>query len=82
MSSPTIADDPEIFAKPLETLKASFLADKTKPISFRVAQLKSFKAGCIKFQQQLCEAVEKDLSRTVFLTTTFEFGLMIADIDD
>jgi hypothetical protein len=49
-------------------------------LSFRINQLKNFKDGLEKFENELAEAVRKDLAREAFVTWFAEISVLKSEI--
>jgi aldehyde dehydrogenase (NAD+) len=76
-----IVDDPSAIAAPLERLRNSWRRHKTKSIAFRVAQLQNLQRGVQELMPDILLALEKDLSRTPFISVVFEIGSLTGDLE-
>ena len=68
MSNITIPDDPSVILPILNSLKKTYFTGKTRQLSFRKAQLKSFLLGLTELKQDFQEALAKDLGYSPFMT--------------
>lgn len=64
----------------IEKQKAFFLTDQTKLYSFRIEQLKKLKALIIENEQNILDALKKDLNKSSFEAYTTEIGFCLHSI--
>lgn len=72
----------EHIAKTVENQRAYFLSEATKPIDFRVQQLKKLKTVLKAHEQEMIEGIYQDFKKSEFDTYTNELALLYADIDE
>ena len=76
-----IKDDASVVETALKKAAKQFADGKTKPISFRITQLKNLKKGLVTLNNDLVESVRKDLGREQFATWFSEISLLNTEID-
>lgn len=59
-----------------------FYSGVTKPIDFRIEQLKKLKTMIQNQEQEIYEALELDLGKSQFETYTTEIGIVLTNIDE
>ncbi len=72
----------EHIAKTVENQRAYFLSEATKPIDFRVQQLKKLKTVLKAHEHEMIEGIYQDFKKSEFDTYTNELALLYADIDE
>jgi aldehyde dehydrogenase (NAD+) len=65
-----------------EKQREFFGTQKTKDIEFRVAQLKTLKRAVLAYEEQLSDALWKDLHKSKFESYSTEIGLVLAEIGE
>jgi aldehyde dehydrogenase (NAD+) len=72
-----------------QVLSASTLVEKqrvffdtgaTRPVKFRIEQLKKFKKVFLQYEEKMYEALKKDFNKPVFESYTSELGLILEEI--
>lgn len=76
-----IKDDVSVIQSALAKTRKSFASGKTKPVEFRISQLKNLKNGLHTMYKDLTEAVKKDLGREAFATWFTELAIIDKEID-
>ncbi|WP_312288461.1 MULTISPECIES: aldehyde dehydrogenase [Bacteroidota] len=72
----------EHIAKMVENQRAYFLSEATKPIDFRIQQLRKLKTILKANEQEMIEGIYQDFKKSEFDTYTNELALLYADIDE
>jgi aldehyde dehydrogenase (NAD+) len=65
----------------LKKTKNYFMTGKTRPISYRIEQLRLFKKGIQDMETELSDALKKDLGRDNFMNWFTEISGLYSDID-
>ena len=71
-----IQDDVSVLDHALEVTKAAFFNVRTRPLEFRLQQIKALLRGIKKERKALCEALRKDLGREEFASWFYELALV------
>ena len=79
---PVFEDDPELIDKALAAVRKTFNTGKTKPLDYRLAQLKNFKKGLTLMEKELSVARTNDLGTSDFVNWMYEFSTIHREIDD
>ena len=79
---PVFEDDPELIDKALAAVRKTYNTGKTKPLSFRLQQLKNIKNGLTVMEKELSIALTNDLGKSDFTNWMFEFATLHREIDD
>jgi len=77
-----IPDDPTVVQPIYDQLKASFLAGKTRPISYRKQQLKNLLKGMKEIEEKIHEAWDKDLGGGKFASQMLSYHITIGEIEE
>jgi aldehyde dehydrogenase (NAD+) len=67
-------------AATIESQRKYFLEQKTKDISFRIESLKKLKHAIIKYEDDICNALKKDLNKAKFEAFATEVGFVLEEI--
>ncbi len=81
MQAQPIADNVSVVDTNLKKTQRAFLSGKTKPLSYRIQQLKNLKNGIASMYQDLIDAVKADLGREDFVTWLSEINVVNKEID-
>lgn len=73
---------PNQFQQLLSKQKEFFHLNKTKDLSFRIAQLQKLKAIILAHETELAEAIRLDFGKSTFDFFTTELAIILKDIDD
>jgi aldehyde dehydrogenase (NAD+) len=65
----------------VEKIRASFRAKRTRPYAWRVAQLQQLRKFLVERNQEICDALWKDLRKGTFEAGVTEQGIVIGEID-
>ena len=76
-----IKDDVSPIEPALRKTQRAFKSFKTRPVSFRVAQLKAFLKGAKEMEKEMGQALQADLGRATFTSWLIEFKLLQSDIE-
>lgn len=79
---PQFDDNPELFDKAFAKVKKAFMAGKTKPYAFRMAQLGCLKKGLLHFQADFDKALTADLGKDTFVNWLYEINTCIREAND
>ena len=79
---PVFEDNPELFDRAFAKVKKTFMAGKTKPYKFRMAQLANLKAGLQTLRTELDTALTQDLGKDTFVNWLFEINTCTREVDD
>jgi len=66
----------------LKDHRSYFASQKTKSITFRIGQLKRFKAAILKFEAKITDALWKDLHKSMEEAYLTEISLVLQEIDN
>ncbi|KAF1084732.1 Aldehyde dehydrogenase [Sporotomaculum syntrophicum] len=64
----------------LHSQREYFLSGSTRPISFRLARLKDLKQTIIRREQEIIQALKKDLNKATFEAYATEIGLTLEEL--
>ncbi len=64
----------------VEKQRAFFDTGATRPVKFRIEQLKKFKKVFLQYEEKMYEALKKDFNKPVFESYTSELGLILEEI--
>lgn len=64
----------------VEKQRAYFDSGATRPVKYRLEQLKKFKKVLLQYEDKLSEAVKRDFNKPVFETYTTEIGIILEEI--
>ncbi len=64
----------------VEKQRAFFDSGATRPVKYRIEQLKRFKKVFLQYEDKMYEALKKDFNKPVFETYTSELGLILEEI--
>jgi beta-apo-4'-carotenal oxygenase len=64
----------------VKRIKASFLSHKTRPLEYRIAQLRKLYWGMQDNKDLIFEATKKDIGKSTYETYLAEFGWCVNDI--
>jgi aldehyde dehydrogenase (NAD+) len=64
----------------VEKQRAFFDTGATRPVKFRIEQLKNFKKVFLQYEEKMYEALKKDFNKPVFESYTSELGLILEEI--
>ena len=73
----TVAD----IAPKIQILKDTFATGKTRPLAWRIEQLKQIRKMVVEQQDEIFEAMEQDLGRCNMESWTAELGGVISEVD-
>ncbi|NLJ59070.1 MAG: aldehyde dehydrogenase family protein, partial [Tissierellia bacterium] len=65
----------------IQKQKAYFQKGETKKISFRIHQLKRLKEGVLNYEEEILEALKKDLNKSEFEAYMTEIGMVLQEIN-
>ncbi|CDW83562.1 aldehyde dehydrogenase [Stylonychia lemnae] len=80
-AQPVIKDDVGVIDPAIKKVRKTFDSNITRPLAFRIKQLKNLKDGFIALEKDISEAVRKDLGREAFMTWFGELVIMLGEID-
>ncbi|MCD1117584.1 aldehyde dehydrogenase [Chryseobacterium turcicum] len=72
----------DYIAKIVEDQRRYFLSDATKPIAFRIEQLKILRSALKESESEMIAAIALDFKKSPFDTYTNELALLYSDIDE
>jgi len=67
--------------KSINSMRSFFDSGQTKDINWRIARLKKLKATIEKYEDEICEALKKDLNKHPYEAYATEIGMVIKEIN-
>ncbi|XP_070587207.1 aldehyde dehydrogenase family 3 member A2-like isoform X1 [Erythrolamprus reginae] len=71
----------ERMKRTVEQARAAFNTGKTRPLAFRIQQLKALKKMMQEKEKEFCEALKADLNKSELNSFSYEFMIVLGEID-